>query len=229
VAVCVTLAAVARVMRRDPESLGLQPDGEASPAIGRIPGVGLAAATRTATFWLLGAAFTATWLPVFIPLVHLVSLARDLGHGVATGAWLVSALGAGAVVGRMIMGPVSDRIGRKPTLVITMGMQALAFAGFSMAGGVGALLATTLAFGYSYGATSTLFPAIVSDFFGRAAAGSIVGFLFMLAGSMAAWGPLVAGAVHDATGSYVPAFQLAAVANVVASAILFVTRSPQRD
>ena len=229
VAVCVTLAAVARVMRRDPESLGLQPDGEASPAIGPVPGVGLAAATRTAAFWLLGAAFTATWLPVFIPLVHLVSLARDLGHGVATGAWLVSALGAGAVVGRMIMGPVSDRIGRKPTLVMTMGMQALAFAGFSMAGDIGALLATTLAFGYSYGATSTLFPAIVSDFFGRAAAGSIVGFLFMLAGSMAAWGPLVAGAVHDATGSYVPAFQLAAVANVVASAILLVTRSPQRD
>ena len=43
-----------------------------------------------------------------------------------------------------------------------------------------------LAFGYSYGAISTLFPAVVGDFFGRAHAGAIVGFLFAVAGSMAA-------------------------------------------
>jgi hypothetical protein len=42
---------------------------------------------------------------------------------------------------------------------------------------------------------------LVGDLFGCAAAGSIVGFLFRLAGSLAAWGPLVAGAVYDRTGS----------------------------
>jgi MFS family permease len=157
-----------------------------------------------------------------------VSLARDLGHGPGTGAWLVSALGAGAVVGRMVMGPVSDRIGRKPALLIGMGMQAVGFGGFAMAASVGALVATALVFGYSYGAISTLFPAIVGDFFGRAAAGSIVGFLFMLAGSMAAWGPLVAGAVYDATGSYRAAFHLAVAANVLAAAVLAAARPPAR-
>jgi MFS family permease len=226
--VLVTLATVARVMRRDPESMGLHPDGEAAAPGGVAPGVRLAAAMRTPAFWVLGAAFTATWLPVFIPLVHLVSLARDLGHGPGTGAWLVSALGAGAVVGRMIMGPVSDRIGRKPTLLVTMAMQAVAFGGFAVAAGVGALVVTSLVFGYSYGAISTLFPAIVGDFFGRAAAGAIVGFLFMLAGSMGAWGPLVAGAVHDATGSYGLVFQLAAAANVAAAGILAAARPPAR-
>jgi MFS family permease len=229
ITVLVTLASVGRVMRRDPESLGLHPDGELSAAGGMVPGVPLAAAIRTSAFWLIVAAFTATWLPVFIPLVHLVSLARDLGHGAAAGAWLVSALGAGAVVGRMIMGPVSDRIGRKPTLLITMGMQALAFGGFAVAGSVGGLLATAVLFGYSYGAISTLFPAIVGDFFGRAAAGSIVGFVFMLAGSMGAWGPLFAGAVYDGTGSYVLAFQVAAAANLVAAAILAGARPPRRS
>ncbi len=228
VAVLVTLATVARVMHRDPESLGLHPDGEASATRGVVPGVELAVAMRMPAFWVLSAAFTATWLPVFIPLVHLVSLARDLGHGPATGAWLVSTLGAGAVVGRMVMGPVSDRIGRKPTLLITMAMQAVAFGGFAVAHSVGALVATALVFGYSYGAISTLFPAIVGDFFGRAAAGSIVGFLFMLAGSMAAWGPLVAGAVYDATGSYSLAFHLAVAANVVAAAVLASARAPAR-
>src|SRR2546428_2574719 len=36
-------------------------------------------------------------------------------------------------------------------------------------------------FGYSYGAVSTLFAAIVGDFFGRSQAGALVGFLFALA------------------------------------------------
>jgi MFS family permease len=226
--VLATLAVVARVMRRDPESLGLEPDGERPPVVAHGPGMPLARALRTRALWLMVLGFTGTWLPVFIPLVHLVPLARDLGHGGATGAWLVSALGAGAVAGRMVMGPVSDRIGRQTTLVIGLALQALAFAGFARAGSVAALLATSVLFGYSYGAVSTLFPALVGDFFGRATAGAIVGFLFMVAGSMAAWGPLVAGAVHDATGSYAPAFSLAAGTNVLAAVVLGAARPPAR-
>jgi MFS family permease len=224
--VLLTLAAVARVMRRDPESMGLLPDGEARAAGGAPSGLALGAAMRTPALWLLAGAFTATWLPVFIPPVHLVSLARDLGHGPGTGAWLVSTLGAGAVVGRMVMGPVSDRIGRKPALLVAMGLQAVAFGAFAAAQAVGALVLASLLFGYSYGAVSTLFPAIVGDFFGRAAAGSIVGFLFMVAGSMGAWGPLVAGAVHDATGSYRTAFHLAGAANLAARGHRAAARPP---
>jgi OFA family oxalate/formate antiporter-like MFS transporter len=165
---------------------------------------------------------------VFIPLVHLVSLARDLGHGPAAGAWLMSALGAGAVAGRLTMGPVSDRIGRKPALVFGTAAQAVAFAAYARVVSVEGLAAATVAFGYSYGAVSTLFPAAVADFFGRAAAGSIVGFLFMAAGSMAAWGPLAAGAVFDATGTYAIAFQLSAASNLVASIVLATLRTPAR-
>lgn len=161
---------------------------------------------------------------MFIPLVHLVSLARDLGHGAATGAWLVSALGAGAVAGRLTMGPISDRIGRKPALVFGTAAQAVAFVAYAQVVSVEGLAAATVAFGYSYGAVSTLFPAAVADAFGRATAGSIVGFLFMSAGSMAAWGPVAAGAIYDATGSYAPAFQLSAASNLIAAVVLAATR-----
>jgi len=95
-------------------------------------------------------------------------------------------------------------------------------------GGVAGLAATTVGFGYSYGAVSTLFPAAVADFFGRAAAGSIVGFLFMAAGSMSAWGPLAAGAVFDATGSYAPAFLLSAASNLISALVLATLRIPGR-
>jgi MFS family permease len=219
-AVLATLAGVARVMRRDPESMGLHPDGADAPPSVAVTGVPLAGALRAPALWLLGIALMATWIPVFVPLVHLVSLARDLGHGPATGAWLVSALGAGAVVGRITMGPISDRIGRRAALVFGTAAQALAFVVYARVASVEGLAAATIAFGYSYGAVSTCFPAVVADFFGRAAAGSIVGFLFMSAGSMAAWGPVAAGAIYDRTGSYALAFDLSAGSNVIAAVVV---------
>ncbi len=228
-AVFAILAFGAAIMRRDPESMGLHPDGDAASPRSAAVGAGewpLSRAIRTPTFWLLGATFTATWMPVFIPLVHLVPFTRDLGYSPLVGAWSVSTLGAAAVVGRLVMGPLSDRIGRRPTLAIAMVLQAVAFGGFATAQALPALFVSAAAFGYSYGTISTLFPAIVGDFFGRGAAGALVGFLFMLAGSMAAWGPLGAGAIYDATGRYTTAFLLAAALNGLALALLAVTRPP---
>jgi MFS family permease len=217
------LLAAAQVMRRDPESMGLHPDGVAAvqaSARAAAGGLSLGAAIRTGAFWLLCAAFTATWIPVFVPLVHLVPFARDLGHPPLVAASAVSVLGAGAVLGRLVMGLASDRLGRLPTIGAAMLLQAVAFAALALVAGLPALYATALLFGYSYGAVSALFPAVVGDVFGRAQAGSIVGLLFMLAGSMAAWGPLGAGAVHDATGSYRAAFVISAGFNLLAAVLL---------
>jgi MFS transporter, OFA family, oxalate/formate antiporter len=228
--VLVVVNAVAPLMRRDPESMGLRPDGApASPPTVHASrrGLSLAEALRTRAFWLLGAAFTATWLPVFIPLVHLVPFARDLGHSPLEAASAISATGAGAVVGRLVMGYVSDLIGRRATIGVSMLVQAAAFVAFAAVRELPALYATAFVFGYSYGTISTLFSAIVGDFFGHAQAGTLVGFLFMLAGSMGAWGPLAAGAIHDATGDYRPAFLLAAGCNVVAVLVLAACRPPR--
>jgi MFS family permease len=225
VGVFVILNIVALAMRRDPESLGLGPDGEqAVVADGSDDPWPLSRAARTPTFWLLWAAFSATWIPVFIPLVHLVRYARDLGFTPLIAASLVSALGVGAVIGRLLMGIVSDRLGRRPTVALSMAMQAAAFVAFVIVRELGALYATALVFGYSYGAVSTLFTALISDVFGRARAGTLVGVLFAMAGSMAGAGPLIAGALHDATGSYTPAFAISAALNVLAVGLLLLSR-----
>jgi MFS family permease len=224
------LALAATVMRRDPRSMGLWPDGDdpntstSDVSPGRAWTLRQALGTRT--FWLIAAAYTATWLAVFIPLVHLVPFARDLGYDAGTGAWLVSALGAGAVGGRLVMGAISDRTGRRPAIVGAMALQAVAFAGFASAHGLHALVVTAVAFGFSYGTISALFAAIVGDLFGPEQAGSLVGFLFAVAGTLAAWGPLVAGLVYDTTGSYGLIFHFAAAANVLAAILVGLARGP---
>jgi MFS transporter, OFA family, oxalate/formate antiporter len=249
VAVVSVLGTVAPLLSRDPESVGLRPDGgppsaksESAAVDGdggrndpsgspRRPGRGvegwsLAEALRARVFWMLAATFTATWLPVFIPLVHIIPFARDLGYSPLVSSSVLSVLGIGAVPGRLAMGAASDRIGRKATLALALALQAIAFAAFVLARDLPALYATAATFGFSYGAVSALFPAIVGDFFGRERAGAIVGFLFALAGSMGAWGPLVAGAVYDATRSYSPVFAASAVLNVLALAALAAARPP---
>ena len=228
-ATVVVLGLVARVMRRDPESLGLHPDGAPRPAEAdpdTEEAWPLRRAIRTAPFWMLAATFTATWIPVFIPLVHVVPLSRDLGYPPLVAASVVSVLGVGAVLGRLVLGAVSDRIGRKGAIAIGIGLQALAFLAFIVVRDLVPLYATAFAFGASYGAISTLFPAIVGDFFGRREAGTLVGFLFALAGSMAAVGPVAAGAIYDARGRYGLAFALAAGLNAVALVLLWASRPP---
>ena len=116
-AIFLALGGVALLMRRDPESLGLHPDGAPAPApTGSLGGWTMRDAVRVRAFWVLFAIFGLTWIPVFIPLVHLVPLARDLGIDALRAATLVSALGIAAVAGRLAMGWLSDRIGRRAIL-----------------------------------------------------------------------------------------------------------------
>ena len=230
-AIVLVLETVALVMRRDPESMGLHPDGVAAQRASSEAtdaGWGLGAALRTRSFWMLAATFTATWVPVFVPLVHIVPFARDLGFSALTAATALSALGAGAVTGRLVMGAISDRIGRKATGVVGAMLQAAAFLAFSVVQSLSAVYLVAILFGFAYGTMSMLFPALVSDFFGRQQAGAIVGFLFAFAGSACAIGPFAAGAIYDAYGSYAVAFYTSAAFNVVAAVLVVLARPPRR-
>jgi MFS family permease len=165
---------------------------------------------------------------VFIPLVHLVPFARDLGHSPMTAAWVVSSLGAGAVAGRLVMGSLSDRVGRLPALRLALAFQAAACLTFLAAHGLGTLLTASALYGFGYAAVSTLFPPLVTDFFGRAHAGSIVGALFAIAGSLGGIGPWLAGALYDATGGYTSTWALCATLNALGLAFLTLARAPSR-
>ena len=80
---------VALLMRRDPESSGLSAGRGCSRARPSSPGGSGGGLRRRArrcareSFWMIFALFSATWIPVFVPVVHLVPHARDLGDRAA--------------------------------------------------------------------------------------------------------------------------------------------------
>jgi OFA family oxalate/formate antiporter-like MFS transporter len=231
VTVLVALLLVALVMRRDPESTGQFPDNDPRPVSDEVAGGAgwtLGQAARTRSFWLLAMAFAAAWSPVFAPIVHMVRYSLDLGFSPMTGASVVAAVGFGALVGRPVMAVLSDHLGRRRIVLAAMLVQAAAFVGFALVTALPALYGVAVIFGWAYGSVTTLFGALVTDFFGRARAGALLGMLFALAGSATAIGPVAAGLLHDAFGTYGPAFVLGAVLSLAAALLLLVCRPPER-
>jgi MFS family permease len=92
-----------------------------------------------------------------------------------------------------------------------------------------ALALFALWFGLSYGGIVSLLPALCMDLFGARAVSSIIGALYTGAGAGNLFGPVLAGAVFDARGSYtgviVTCLLLSAVATA-ASARLSLARTP---
>ena len=231
VGLALALGLIACLLVRDPRDRGLRPYG-AAPAratSGAVEdGWPVGRAIRHRSFGLLLVVYAATWIPVFMPLVHLVPLARDLGLSPVVGATALSTLGAGSLAGRLGMGVVSDAIGRRAALAISLGLQALAFAGLAGATGAVTLYSTAAVFGFAYGAVSALMPALVTDFYGRAHAGSLVGVCFGLAGPGSGLGPVLGGWLFDRTGTYAWAFGSGAVLNVLALSLVLAMRPPDR-
>ncbi|MEC9338674.1 MAG: MFS transporter [Actinomycetota bacterium] len=225
--VCMLLSALA--LERDPESIGQVPDG--SPMSSRhttedgLTGVSPAEAWRSITYWQIFGMYALTFVAVFIPFVHLVQFAQSLGASLQTASTVISAIGIGGLVGRLVMGPISDRIGRKTSVILALGIETAAFMGMAISNGLWLLYPSAAAFGFAYGGGVVVFPPLVADLFGRAHAGAIVGRIFATAGSMAAIGPYVAQLIHNALGDYRWAFLLSGVAN--GCALLLATRLPR--
>jgi MFS family permease len=214
----------ARFMIRDPESVGLCPDGEPPPENAPlvVPGRRLEEVWRTAPFRLVVATYLLTWIPVFVPFVHAAAHAEDLGLGKVAAASVIGVIGIGGIAGRLASGIVSDRVGRLPALLVVFALQVVSFLAFAGANGIGILWLAATIFGFSYGGGVTLLPPLCGDLFGRAHVAAIVGAIFAVAGAPAAIGPYVAGWLFDVSGSYEAAFLWSAASNAGALALTWV-------
>src|SRR5207248_4577957 len=100
------------------------------------PSFTLFEARRTGAFWLLNLIFALTWLVVFMPMVHIVPFAIDMGISPFRAAMTISVIGFAGFGGRLSMGTLSDRFGRVATLGACLLLQAASFAGFTVSSGL---------------------------------------------------------------------------------------------
>lgn len=189
------------------------------------------ATAKTPQFWMIWLAFV---LGAGCGLMVIGSL-KNFGEkeGGLSPAVAASALGLLALfngLGRVVWGTLAQKLTARLALVIMAFLQA----GMMIAMGLGMLGSSevTLAIagcwvGFNFGGNFALFPLLTAEFFGTKNLGANYGAVFTSYGVGGILGPMLAGGVWDAMGTYKWAFIIAGVACIVGSLIALALKPPK--
>jgi MFS family permease len=195
------------------KSSGLQPAATAVPTWTR------ATALRSLALWSVSAPFSLALLSQAGFLVHQISfLETTIGRRQAGIAVAVTT--AMAIVGRLSLGLIADRIDQRVASALSMASQAGALAVMSQASDAAVLLGASALYGFSVGNLITFPALIIQREFEPAAFGMLVGLSTAITQFTYAFGPGLLGLVRDATGSYTAPLGLCVAINLLAAAIV---------
>jgi MFS family permease len=175
----------------------------------------------SAPLWQLNGGYFVCGMTVAIFSVHLIPFATDRGFSPETAAKAFGFMAILSVVGSLLSGVLSDRIGRKNMLALAYLIRGLAFALLLLWRHELALYVFAVLGGLSWLATPPSVIALTGEIYGLRALGTLGGISLLahqIGGGASVW---LAGAMHDLTGSYDLSFTLAAGALGVASLISF--------
>lgn len=162
---------------------------------------------------------------------YMVPFAKDLGFGPLIAASSAGVLSVINGTGRTVTGWISDKFGRKQTLLIVLLIEAGSLVGLLYAGQAKseiAFLFFAFLVGFGGGAFYPMFASLTPDYFGENYNASNYGLVYSskLLGSVVGIG--VGASVIDAWG-YTGAYWLAAVSALVSAGIAAFLRQPGRD
>jgi MFS family permease len=160
--------------------------------------------------WILFFTYLALTVSLEMTAAHIVVYAIDMNIIATVAATLLTVIGATSIIGKLAIGAISDKIGRKISIIGTLVILGLSLASLPFAGNLPALYVFAAIFGFAYGGYAPLIPAIVGDMYGMHSMGMIMGIITLGAGVGAATGPVLAGYIFDVQGSYSMAFWIAA-------------------
>ncbi len=232
------LAPLNLLLRRRPEDLGLEPDGDdtppGSPAANRTANVvdlawaavdwTLGRAMRTARFWWIMVGYFCGLFAWYAVQVHQTKYLVEIGFSPTDAAWALGFVSLAGIPGQIALGHLSDRIGRE--WVWTVGSLGFALCYVALlllrhAPTPTLLYLMVVSQGMlGYGLTSVV-GAIPAEIFQGRHYGTIFGTLMLASIVGGAAGPWVTGALYDATGSYTLAFSLAIGSSVLSAVAIW--------
>jgi MFS family permease len=238
----VVVIPLALVVRERPEDMGLSPDGVPPKEKGpKTPGVQpeldgpsraadytLKQALASSAFWLLAASWFYQSMVHSIVFVHAVPHLTDVGISVEKAAFSVGLLTLVSVAGRLSFGYLGDLIDKRYLFMIAYSLMGSGVLVLMNAESMPMVYLFIGLFGFGFGCTVPLMPAIRAEYFGRTALGKIQGFMTPVTMIAGAIGPVAAGHLFDTTGSYRIAFLLAGLSASLAITAIFFARPGRR-
>ena len=225
--VLVVLVPINLLLRKRPQDVGLQPDGDAAPAqdVAARPASNvvdaawaavdwtLGRAMRTARFWWIAFGYFCGLYAWYAVQVHQTKYLIEVGFTPIVAAWALGLVSLAGIPGQIALGHLSDRIGREWVWTASsLGFVVCYLALILLQQSPTELLLYVMIAAQGvlgYGLTS-IFGAIVAEIFEGRHYGSIFGTLMLAAILGGAAGPWVTGALYDLLGSYTLAFWIGA-------------------
>ena len=201
------------VVRDSPESIGLMADG-ATMKPGAGPGlverVSVSEALSTLAFWQLAGSFFTCGFSMSLLSAHGIPMLTDHGYTPMFASWALGVLGGSSIGFTVMLGALSDRLGRRPVLAAIYAGRVLIFAGFFLIReNPVAILAVAVLGGITMAGTGSMTSALTADIYGRFSVSSIFGLIFLVHQTGAALGSALAGVLFERTGGYGAAFAVA--------------------
>jgi MFS family permease len=153
-------------------------------------------------FLILTLAACVTIFTFQVVSVHFIPYVTDLGITPTAAATAVGLMGAFSIPGRLLAGPLSDRIGWKKTITLSLFGMTVAAVWLLFSRSEWMLYCFAFIFGIFWGARSTALNGALGAFFGTRLLGELIGITTASGNLLAAFVPYLAGYIFDAVGSY---------------------------
>jgi len=130
-------------------------------------------------------------------------------------------------LGRILWGIISDKIGRKTSIILMTGIQGVVVILFTfMAGNEILLYLGATLIGFNFGGNFALFPTITADVFGSKNVGQNYPFVFLAYGVGGILGPVLGGRLGD-LGNFPLAFTISGIMVLVGMVLTILLRPPK--
>ncbi len=186
-------------------------------------------AISTPTFRFMYAMYFLGFTTFLIVVIHLFNFAIDSGISPIVASGAPAAIGVGSLVGRIVLSALLTEVIQTTKVLficfLFQGSSILLLLGF---GEIWSFYLFGLLFGFFYSGTVPIFPTLLSRFFGLSSLGTIYGFFGTSYSVAAIGGPLIAGYIHDVTGTYLYPFALAIVFCYMAASLSFLIKKPRK-
>jgi MFS family permease len=229
------------MMRRQPEDLGLHPDGKSDEDM--ASGAGDAAiadftnsftrpeALRTRVLYLLVAAFGLSSLGMMTMIVLTIPYLTDSGFSRGVAALMVSVLAIPAAISKPVWGFMGDRWSERLSTSLSFAMNAgglVLIISAALAHTTAVLAVGYFIVGWGIGGQIPLQETIWASYFGRRYIGAVRSAAMPFTMLISASGPLLVASYYDRVGSYSGAMYAVAGAWATAAVIILFARRPVR-
>jgi MFS family permease len=190
--------------------------GEAAPST-LSPAQARSMALHSLSFWTITVPFALALLAQIGFIMHQISFMMPM-IGRERASLVVSLMTAMAVVGRVLLGFMIDRLNQRLISAVLFISQALALLAMVTFSSEAALFISSAVFGFAVGNAITMPSVIIHREFSHGAFGAVVSLSTAISSAISACGPAVVGVLRDLSNSYAPALYVCMGMEIAAAA-----------